>query len=131
MLLARNSGYLCRIIALVGVLASVVAFTMTTPALATDHSYSCESCAALNGPNDWIDEVGGTDYSYRVLFVYEWKFNGGSNWNVEAEAYTENGTHLKVCTGADEVYGHGESLNGGFNEHMSGREANYKNCSIP
>jgi glucose dehydrogenase len=131
MLLVRNRGRSRRLALLVGLLSMVTAFAVAAPALATDHSYTCEGCANINGPNDYIDEVGGTDYTYKIIDVLEWKFNGGSSWNVVLEAFSEKLNHVKVCSGSNEVYGHGETGSTGFYVHLSGREANYKNCSIP
>jgi glucose dehydrogenase len=130
-LLAENGGRLRRLFLVVALLSSAAVFAVAAPALATDHSYSCEGCATLNGPNDYIDEVGGTDYTYKLVYVIEWQFNGGSSWSVAGEHYSENMNHVKVCTGSNEVYGHGETSSTGFYVHLSGREANYKNCSIP
>jgi hypothetical protein len=118
------------------VIAALVATTATvlgaTPAAhGTDQPYSCPECAVLNGENNYITEVGGTNYAYDYVDVVMWKFNGGSSWNIEAQAVTEKGNHIKVCIGKREIYGHGETLSGGLYVHLSGREANYGDCRIP
>jgi hypothetical protein len=124
-------GRLCRILVAVVLSSSASALAVATPAQATDESYKCEGCAKTSGANHFIDEVGGTDYIYTIVYVYEWKYNGGSNYNLEAWTYSETGNHVKLCTGSTEPDGHGETTAGGLTATLSGREANYKNCSIP
>jgi hypothetical protein len=117
---------------MVGVLSSAaVMLAFAAPALATDESYSCEGCSHTTGANHPIDEVAGTDYVYTIVFLKMWKYNGGSNYNIEYETYSETGYHVKICTGGHEFTGHGETTAGGITTHLSGREANYKDCRIP
>lgn len=122
---------LCRILVAVVLSSSATALVAAAPAQATDESYKCEKCGETNGANHFIDEVGGTDYIYNIVYVYEWKWNGGGNYNLEAWTYSETTNHVKLCTGSVEPDGHGETTAGGLTATLSGREANYKNCSIP
>jgi hypothetical protein len=98
---------------------------------ATDSSYECGSCSTLNSPNNYYDEAGATNYTYSTLELWMWKYNGGSNWNIEDSAFS-NGSHVRLCLGANEFYRHAETLEYFTRSaHMSGRIANYKTCQIP
>ena len=109
----------------------VTGLALAAPAGATDSSYECGSCGGVSGPNNFIDEVAGTDYTYTLVFVHMWKFNGGSSYTLEEEAHSESTSHVKICTGTKEFDGHGDTTAGGLTAHLSGREANYKDCRIP
>lgn len=110
---------------------TATALTAATPAGATDISYSCESCITLNGSDNWIDEAGGTDYTYGTVWVGMWRWTG-SSWKLEDQGLSETGGHVKLCTYENEFWGHAETeeyVN--RKAHLSGREANYRTCSIP
>lgn len=124
-------GRLGRTLATGAAALLATAFAVAAPAHATDQSYECASCGGVGGANNFIDEAAGTDYTYTIVFVHMWKFNGGSNYNLEAESHSEAMSHVKICTGSKEFNGHGDTTAGGLLAHLSGREANYKDCRIP
>ena len=120
-----------RKLLLLGVLMSTTtALAAVAPGAAVGATYACNPCAAANGPNQTIDEVSGRDYEYNIVYVYAWKFNGGSNYNLENWTYSETTYHVRLCLGANHFSGHGETTAGGLTTYLWGNEANAGNCAL-
>lgn len=115
---------------IVGLTSGGATALATSPvATATNSAYSCSSCSAINGEDNWILDTEGDDYSAPDVAVTLWKKEGGGY----KEFRTVLGEyHSEVCYSVEsknEIVGHGEThTHGGENAHLSGRETNYQNC---
>lgn len=120
-----------RVLVAVGVIAvSLAAIAAAAPMQALGSTYSCNPCGATSGPNETIDEASGRDYEYNIVYVYAWKFNGGSNYNLESWTYSETTYHVRLCLGSNKFNGHGETTAGGLTSNLWGAEADKDNCTI-
>jgi hypothetical protein len=112
------------------VAASLATLAAAAPKQAFGTTYSCNPCGSTSGPNETIDEASGRDYTYNIVYVHAWKYNGGSNYNLEAWTYSETTYHVRLCLGSNKFNGHGDTTAGGLSANLWGNEADKNNCTI-
>ncbi len=120
-----------RLLLIAGLVAgSATALASVPNASATNQTYSCSSCTAINGEDNWILDAEGDNYSYEEVILYLWKKTSGG---YEKAAYAVVGAYRgEVCYSAkksEEFVGHGETA-AGVNAHLSGRETNITECKF-
>jgi hypothetical protein len=69
---------------------------------------SCEHCDRLNAPNETIHRVGAKNASGLGVCAILWKYNGGSNYNVERETCNPS-SHIALAEVPSALTGHGEA----------------------
>lgn len=126
---ARNARHLLLCTIVIGAAATATTLA-AAPAANAETNYSCEKCWKSNGPDEWMDYVGGTLYSGSgVAWVDIWKNNGGGSygevWSGEINVVREV-WHIEHCLGYEHrIYGHGNIHVPEYPEflsHISGKE---------
>lgn len=119
--LIRNARYVLLCTAVVGSAAAALA---AAPAASAETDYSCESCYETNGPNEWIDYVGATNYTYDEVNGWIWKYNSDGSYSMVWHGVSsKGGDHIEDCLGYEHrVKGHGESSVLIPQAHLSGKE---------
>jgi hypothetical protein len=95
------------IILAVAVIAPSTALYAATAPVANASLYTCTSCASTSGANEYpIDENRAVNESGTGVCSEIWKYNGGSNYNLESQVCTssESVTWAK----SSKLDGHGE-----------------------
>lgn len=68
---------------------------------------SCTKCDAINGPNESVNSVAAENLSGKGVCVLLWKWNGGTNYNLEHETCSPEGSGASILWNTT-IPGHGE-----------------------
>ena len=77
-----------RLLVVVGLVAAcATACVAVVPAFATNEGYHCkvEPCAETNGPENYVTNNEGINYSGTGSCSAVWRFNGGKNYTLMAD----------------------------------------------
>jgi hypothetical protein len=109
----------------------IVAFATTgfvaVPAFATDESYECGSCTAVNGHENYVKNNFSINFSGEGACAVIWRNNGGGSYTQMGAECAGGSSTAHVCLGG-EVYGHGETESLNFASWLYGVQDNYKKC---
>jgi hypothetical protein len=115
---------------LTAVFSSGATALVVAPTALAEANYSCTECTTESGPNQSIDFIGGTDYTYTEVGITMWKYNGGSSYTEEFGETSITTYYLSHCTGEDVFSGHGQVNEGSdYKAHLSGHEDGARTCS--
>jgi hypothetical protein len=82
----------------------------TAPAASANTFYSCESCARVNGPNEFpIDRNFVENASGKGVCALLWRFNGGTSYTLMNEKCTSTGTQANAENKSGQYTAHGEA----------------------
>jgi hypothetical protein len=123
--LGRNIRWLLIITGVVA--SSATALSVAQPAAATNENYSCSSCAIINGKENWVTNNQAVDYSRPEVCSGVWRNNGGS-YTLIADECTRSAYEVFACSTIGEFKGHGEVEAITGNNHMAGKQDNFKYC---
>ncbi|MGN6373262.1 MAG: hypothetical protein ACTHM1_09775 [Solirubrobacteraceae bacterium] len=88
--------------------ATVIALTcISVPAASASWEGGCEKCTKISGPNETLDITSTENMSGKGVCAILWKYNGGTNYNVEQEVCGAEAT-LAVAKIPSTITGHGE-----------------------
>lgn len=117
-----------RLLIVVGMMAAcAAACTAALPAFATNEYFECGSCAAVNGPENYVTNTQGINHSGGGICAAVWRNNGGGNYTLMADACEPGGGTATACAGT-QVSGHGEVESESGNGYLRGRQDNFTYC---
>lgn len=92
---------------LVACVAMGILFTYMSAPSALAWEGGCEHCDKINGPDESLNHTSTENMTGKGVCAILWKYNGGSNYNVENETCGSEAV-LAVTSVPNTITGHGE-----------------------
>jgi hypothetical protein len=118
-----------------GLASAISSLGLAFGASATDQNYNCathgsSTCNFAYGPNNWVTNNYGIDYTRNGVCSYTIKIESGGAVKMWASKCT-SGYEVLTCNGGEyEIYGYGETQDtNGTYDNLAGTQNNYNYCT--